>query len=51
METKEENEIINEALQIIDKTLAEIVGREIVSSSEISDVLLDVRQLIAKESN
>jgi hypothetical protein len=49
MDTLERN-IIGEALAIIDKSLSEINRRELVSTSEMTDVLLDVRSLLV-ESN
>ncbi len=42
-----ENEAILEALAIIDQSLGQLHTRELVSSSEVSDVLLDVRSLLA----
>ena len=42
-----ENEAIIEALAIIDQSLGQLHTRELVSSSEVSDVLLDVRSLLA----
>ena len=42
-----ENEAIVEALAIIDHSLGQLHTRELVSSSEVSDVLLDVRSLLA----
>lgn len=44
--TMEEDQILKEAVEIIDKALLEISGREIVSTAEMSDLLLDVRLLI-----
>ncbi len=45
MDTLERN-IISEALAIIDKSLLELNRRELVSTSEMTDVLLDVRSLL-----
>jgi hypothetical protein len=42
-----ENEAILEALAIIDQSLGKLHTRELVSSAEVSDVLLDVRSLLA----
>jgi hypothetical protein len=42
-----ENEAIAEALAIIDQSLGQLHTRELVSSAEVSDVLLDVRSLLA----
>lgn len=37
---------ISEALALIDKALAEMLHRELVSSGEVADLLLDVRTLL-----
>lgn len=37
---------ISEALSMIDKALAEMLHRELVSSGEVADLLLDVRTLL-----
>ena len=42
-----ESESIAEALAIIDKSLMNLVKRELVSSNEVADVLLDVRALLS----
>ncbi len=39
-------EVIVEALSVIDKALAEMLRRELVSSGEVADLLLDVRSLL-----
>jgi hypothetical protein len=39
--------VINEALAVIDKALAEMLQRELVSTGEVADLLLDVRSLLA----
>ena len=41
-----EIDVIAEALSVIDRALAEIINRELVSSGEVADVLLDVRTLL-----
>ncbi len=38
--------VIYEALTIIDKALSQMMQRELVSSGEVTDVLLDVRTLL-----
>jgi hypothetical protein len=38
--------VISEALTVIDKALAEMLRRELVSSGEVADLLLDVRTLL-----
>jgi hypothetical protein len=42
-----EPKIIAEALAVIDKGLAEMLHRELVSTNEVADLLLDVRTLLA----
>jgi len=42
-----EPKIINDALAVIDKGLAEMLHRELVSTDEVADLLLDVRMLLA----
>ncbi len=44
--TETNEAVINEALSVIDKALAQMMRRELVSSGEITDVLLDVRTLL-----
>ena len=38
--------VIHEALSVIDKALGQMMSRELVSSNEVTDVLLDVRSLL-----
>lgn len=38
--------VIDEALAVIDKALAEMLRRELVSTGEVADLLLDVRMLL-----
>jgi hypothetical protein len=42
-----EPQIIAEALAIIDRGLSEMLHRELISTDEVSDLLLDVRTLLA----
>ena len=42
-----EREAITEALTIIDEALAKAAQRDLMSSIEVSDLLLDVRLLLA----
>ena len=42
-----ENDAIAQALQIIDRSLGTLHQRELVSTSEVSDLLLDVRSVLA----
>ena len=44
------SEPINEALAVIDRSLAELLHRELVSTDEVADLLLDVRSLLTKDS-
>jgi hypothetical protein len=44
-ETRDEK-VITEALMVIDKALAEMLHRELVSTGEVADLLLDVRSLL-----
>ena len=44
--TETNEAVINEALSVIDKALSQMMRRELVSSGEITDVLLDVRTLL-----
>jgi hypothetical protein len=41
-----DSEQIDEALAIIDRGLREMVARELVSTAEVADLLLDVRTLL-----
>ena len=38
--------VITEALAVIDKALAEMLRRELVSAVEVGDLLLDLRSLL-----
>jgi hypothetical protein len=42
------DESIKAAMQLIDRGLGDIAERTIVPSSEVADLLLDVRSLLAK---
>ncbi|HEX3394473.1 MAG TPA: hypothetical protein VHS52_08080 [Acidimicrobiales bacterium] len=44
-----ESDAINQALEIIDRSLGTLHTRELVSASEISDLLLDMRSLLATD--
>ncbi len=41
--------VIDEALAVIDGALANMVTRELVSSGEVADLLLDVRMLLTND--
>ena len=45
IETREP--VITEAVAVIDKALAQIMKRELVSATEVSDLLLDLRSLLS----
>jgi len=45
MDTREP--VITEALAVIDKALAEMLRRELVSAVEVGDLLLDLRSLLS----
>lgn len=45
-ETREPTEVITEALSIIDRGLLDMTHRELVSTDEVADLLLDVRTLL-----
>ncbi len=42
--------VINEAVGVIDGALARMMQRELVSSGEVADLLLDVRTLLTAEA-
>jgi hypothetical protein len=41
-----DDDALGEALRLIDKSLAEMMHRELVSTDEVSDLLLDMRMLL-----
>jgi hypothetical protein len=43
-------EVVSEAIAIIDGALTQMFQRELVSSSEVTNLLLDVRSLLATKS-
>ena len=45
IETREP--VIAEAVAVIDKALAQMMKRELVSATEVSDLLLDLRSLLS----
>ena len=47
-ETDEKTEPITEAVALIDRGLGDIADRNLVSSGEIADLLLDVRALLTR---
>ena len=44
-----ELDVITEALAIIDRGLGEMLHRELVSTDEVADLLLDVRTRLTQE--
>ena len=50
-ETHTLDETISEALAVIDKGLGDLLHRELVSSNEVADLLLDVRTLLANSGS
>ena len=50
MTDTKELDVINEALAIIDRGLAEMLHRELVSTDEVADLLLDVRTRLTQEA-
>jgi hypothetical protein len=49
-ETLEASQVIAEALAVIDRGLSEMLHRELVSTDEVADLLLDVRSLLTGTS-
>lgn len=43
-----EAEVISEALALIDQGLGTLLDRQLVSTNEVADLLLDVRTLLSK---
>lgn len=46
IETRES--VVTEAIAVIDKALAEMLRRELVSAVEVGDLLLDLRSLLSQ---
>jgi len=51
MTDSRETAVITEALTVIDKALAEMLNRELVSTDEVADLLLDVRVLLTANAS
>jgi hypothetical protein len=45
-DTKERQELLTEVLTLVDRGLNEMQHRELVSTDEVADLLLDVRLLL-----
>ena len=43
--------VITEALTVIDEALAKLLNRELVSTEEVADLLLDVRVLLTANAS
>ncbi len=43
---RDRDAVLNEALAVIDEALAKLAQRELMSATEVADVLLDVRTLL-----
>jgi hypothetical protein len=41
-----EQDVVTDAVEVIDAALAKMMRRELVSSGEVADLLLDVRTLL-----
>jgi hypothetical protein len=48
-DTTEREELIVEALALIDQGISEMQHRELVSTDEVADLLLDVRLLLTSQ--
>lgn len=46
LETKQD--VVVEALAVVDKALTEMLRRELVSSGEVADLLLDLRSILSR---
>jgi len=46
-ETLEASQVVADALAVIDRGLSEMLHRELVSTDEVADLLLDVRSILA----
>lgn len=46
-DTLEASQVIAEALAVIDRGLSEMLHRELVSTAEVADLLLDVRTILS----
>ena len=49
-DVRSQGDAIAEALTMIDKALAEMLRRELVSAGEVGDLLLDLRSLLTSAS-
>ena len=49
--TELQPDVITDALGVIDRALAEMLNRELLSADEVADLLLDVRSLLTAPAN
>ena len=49
--TELQPDVISDALGVIDRALAEMLNRELLSADEVADLLLDVRSLLTASPN
>lgn len=49
-DVRSQGDAIAEAITVIDKALAEMLRRELVSAGEVGDLLLDLRSLLTSAS-
>lgn len=49
-DVRSQGDAIAEAISVIDKALAEMLRRELVSAGEVGDLLLDLRSLLTSAS-
>ena len=45
----QEHDVISDALAVIDRALGGMVNRELVSTDEVADLLLDVRSVLSAD--
>ena len=46
----DESEIVQDAVAVIDEALGRMMQRDLVSSGEVADLLLDVRSLLSESA-
>ena len=47
-EVETTHEVVVDALAIVDKALTEMLRRELVSTTEVADLLLDLRSVLSR---
>jgi hypothetical protein len=48
LDEQSQRDVVSEAVSVIDVALAQMMQRELVSSGEVADLLLDVRTLLTR---